>query len=264
MILSQTINALKADLYGTYNLTDKQPIGCQVLGFLTYETFGCLYMTFVLQAFYRLTRIVYNKHRFLQAFSFNLICIVLQWIIYFFLTLPSYFWSEPFYSLYESVYYCGIRYEKILELSYMIMNIFFFPLIYLAIIYARLLHFIHHQVSQLSQERQRRRIQRDLIITRRILFTVIALTLPGLPNLVFAIMTNIDFCFSGSYYMYRIQFMAPTITIFIISIAIIFINPQIKQILIRLKFSRSQVAPMILQMRELQDPSILLSVSIQI
>ncbi|CAF3195422.1 unnamed protein product [Rotaria sp. Silwood2] len=146
----------------------------------------------------------------------------------------------------------------------MIMNIFFFPLIYLAIIYARLLHFIHHQVSQLSQERQRRRIQRDLIITRRILFTVIALTLPGLPNLVFAIMTNIDFCFSGSYYMYRIQFMAPTITIFIISIAIIFINPQIKQILIRLKFSRSQVAPMILQMRELQDPSILLSVPIQI
>ncbi|CAF3239430.1 unnamed protein product [Rotaria sp. Silwood2] len=260
IFLSQALIALKADLYGI----DKKLIGCQVLGFLTYETFGCLYMTFVLQAFYRLTRVVYTKYKFLQAFSFNLICILLQWVICFLLILPSYFWPGPLYSFYESDYYCGIRYEKILGLSYTIINIFFVPLVHLMIIYARLLHFIRYQASQLSQERQRRRAHRDLIVIRRILFTVIALTLPGIPNVVFAIMTNIDFRFSGSYYMYRIQFLGPAVTVFILSIAIIFITPQIKQILMKLKLCNSQVAPMILQIRELEHPSVLLPMPIQI
>ncbi|CAF3534359.1 unnamed protein product, partial [Rotaria sp. Silwood2] len=67
MILSQTTNAVKADLFGSDSLiVDKQSNGCRLLGFFTYETFGCFYMTFVLQAFYRLTRVVYSKHRFLQ------------------------------------------------------------------------------------------------------------------------------------------------------------------------------------------------------
>ncbi|CAF1179071.1 unnamed protein product [Rotaria sp. Silwood1] len=117
--------------------------------------------------------------------------------------------------------------------------------------YGRCLNFIHHQASQLPQQRQRRRTQRDLMITRRILFTVIALTLPGIPNLTFALMTNINPRFSGSYYMYRIQFMGPTVTIFILSILIVFITPQIKQRIIKLKFPRSQVRPIASTMRQL-------------
>ncbi|CAF1067708.1 unnamed protein product [Rotaria sordida] len=264
-MLSETIIVLKTDLYGTVDLIDKQSIGCRFLGFLAYETFGCCYMSLVLQAFYRLIRVVYSKYKFLQSFSFNLICIVLQWIIYFLLLLPSYFWPGPLYSFHESAYYCGIPYEKVLGLSYTVMNIFFFPIIYLTIMYGRLLYFIHHQAaSQLSGARQRRKAHRDLMITRRILFTLIALTLPGLPNLIFAFMTNIDIRLSGSYYMYRIQFMGPTVTVFIFSILIIFINPQIKQILIKLKFRGNQIVPIESTMRELQQPSILQPAQVQI
>ncbi|CAF4998902.1 unnamed protein product, partial [Rotaria sp. Silwood1] len=159
-------------------------------------------------------------------------------------------------------YYCGIRYEKILGLSYTVMNIFVFPITLLTIIYARFLHFIRHQAPQLSQERQRRRAQRDLMITRRILFTVIALTLPGTLNITFVIMTNIDVRFSGSFYMYRIQWMGPAITLFILSIGIVFITPQIKQILVKLKFCRNQVAPIQTTQQELQQPSIFLPTQI--
>ncbi|CAF3904512.1 unnamed protein product [Rotaria sp. Silwood1] len=254
MVLLQTINALKADLYETNTLIDKNSIACQVLGFFTYETFGCFYMTFVLQAFYRLTRV---------GFSFNLICIQLQWIIYFLLILPSYFWSEPFYSLHELNYYCGIRYENILGLSYTIMNIFFLPPVYLLLIYARLVYFIRYQASQLSEVRKRRRAHRDFMVTRRILFTVVVIILPGLPNLAFAIMTNIHLPFSGSYYMYRIQFMGPTVTVFIVSIVIAFITRQIKQILIKLKFHGNPVAPMTLSMEEPQHSTVHLSRPIQ-
>ncbi|CAF2600772.1 unnamed protein product [Rotaria sp. Silwood2] len=262
VILLETINVFKVDFYGTATLTDKELITCRFLGFLTYETFGCCYMTFVLQAFYRLTRVVYSKYKFLQAFSFNLICIVLQWIIYFLLLLPSYFWPGSLYSFYESDYYCGIPYEKIVGLSYTIMNIFAFPIIYLTIMYSRCLHFIRNHAPQLSQERRRRRAKRDLMITRRILFTVIALTLPGVPNLTFVLITSIDVRLSGSFYMYRIQWMGPAVTIFILSIGIVFINSQIKQIFIKLKFCGNQVVPIKATMRELRQPSVLLATQI--
>ncbi|CAF2503601.1 unnamed protein product [Rotaria sp. Silwood2] len=52
VLLSATINVLKEDLYGIASLTDQQLIGCRFQGFLTYETFGCYYMTFDLQASY--------------------------------------------------------------------------------------------------------------------------------------------------------------------------------------------------------------------
>ncbi|CAF4370173.1 unnamed protein product, partial [Rotaria sp. Silwood2] len=196
------------------------------------------------------------------AFSFNLICIIFQWIIYFLLLLPSYFWPGPLYSLHESDYYCGIPYEKVLGLSYTVLNIFFFPIIYLTTIYSRCLHFICNHAPQLSRARQRRRAKCDLMITRRILFTVVALTLPGVPNLTFALMTNINPRLSGSYYMYRIQWMGPTVTLFIFSILMIFITPQIKQTLTKLEFPRSQVKPIVSAMRELQQPSILLPTQI--
>jgi hypothetical protein len=51
VLLSATINVLKADLYGFVDLTDNELIGCRFRGFLIYETFGCFYMSFVLQAF---------------------------------------------------------------------------------------------------------------------------------------------------------------------------------------------------------------------
>ncbi|CAF2750689.1 unnamed protein product [Rotaria sp. Silwood2] len=77
-------------------------------------------------------------------------------------------------------------------------------------------------------------------------------------------MTNIDIRFSGSYHMYRIQFVGPAVAVFILSVAIIFITPQIKQILIKLSFRRSQVASMTLPMRKLLHPAVLLATPIQI
>jgi hypothetical protein len=60
----------------------------------------------------------------------------------------------PLYSFYEEGYYCPIVYEKILGLGYTVMNIFMLSIIYLTVIYARLMYFIRHQTPQLSQGRR--------------------------------------------------------------------------------------------------------------
>lgn len=84
---------------------------------------------------------------------------------------------------------------------------------------------------------------------------MISLTLPGLPNIVFVVIANIDPSLSGAYDMYRVQWLGPSVTVFVLSIAVIFINPQIKQILKEFIWGQNRVAPMQTTMREHQQGS---------
>ena len=63
------INAkvIVADLYGFAGLNDSELVTCQVVGFVIFLTFGLCYMSFLVQALYRFTRVIYPKHRFLQV-----------------------------------------------------------------------------------------------------------------------------------------------------------------------------------------------------
>ena len=67
VLLSTTVNVLRADLFGVAILSDLNTTGCRFQGLLLFETFGCCYLSFVLQAFYRLTRVIYPKRKFLQV-----------------------------------------------------------------------------------------------------------------------------------------------------------------------------------------------------
>ncbi|UJR12848.1 hypothetical protein I4U23_017022 [Adineta vaga] len=227
-----TVN--EKDLFGRDILTNHELTACQFQGFLIYERFGCCYLSFVLQAVFRLLKVLYPKRIFFQSFIFNLICVISQWILCFLFVLPSYLWRDLFYSFYELDYYCGIRYEKLFYLWYVILNIYVLPLVYMTIIYIRLIYFIRYKNLQLLQTQRGRRAQRDYIVTRRILFTMGILALAGLPNVGLVFMTHIKPNLSGDYYMYRIQWMVPSITMLTISIGLIFMTPQLKEIIINL------------------------------
>jgi len=170
-----------------------------------------------------------------------LICF--QWIVFFLIILPSYFWPGPLFAFYENDYYCGIAYEKVLGLSYTVLNIYILPIVYLSLIYTRIMYFILHQTPQIAQTVQGKRAQRDLIITRRILITVVILTLPGLPNVGFVLMTNINTAYSGSFFMYRIQWMGPSVTVFICSLALVFLTPKLREIFRELAHRQNSIAP---------------------
>ena len=67
VLLSTTITVLRADLYGVEFLNNFDMSGCRLQGYLLYEIFCCCYMSFVLQALYRLIRVIHAKHRQLQV-----------------------------------------------------------------------------------------------------------------------------------------------------------------------------------------------------
>ena len=122
--------------------------------------------------------------------------------------------------------------------------IFNLPIVYLTVIYARLLYFIRQQTPQLALTHQGRRAQRDLIVARRILFLVSALTLPVLPNVVYLTIVTLNPMKDGSYYMYRVQWMGPSISILLASVGLVIITPKIGEILPPIcNGNRRRVAP---------------------
>ncbi|CAF1547636.1 unnamed protein product [Adineta ricciae] len=243
ILLSTNINVLRADLSETSLVNTGGLTACQLLGFLVYERFGCCYSSFVLQALSRLLKVLYPKGTILQSFTFNLVCIVIQWIVCFLLLLPSYIWRDLFYSLYELDYYCGIRYERLFYLWYVIFNIYVLPLTYMAMIYIRLMYHIRRGNLQLLQTQRGRSAQRNYVVIRRILCTMTVLALAGLPNVGLAILAYIKPNLSGYYYMYRIQWMVPAITMCTISIVLVFITPQLKKVIMNAERLDKQVMP---------------------
>lgn len=172
-----------------------------------------------------------------------MVCIVIQWIVCFLLVLPSFIWRDVFIILYESDYFCGVQYEIATHFWYLASSIYALPLVYIGIIYVRLIYFLSHQSLQLSQTHQRRRAQRDYLIIRRILFTMVVLALAGLPNLGLGLLSQIKPNLSGDYYMYRIEWMVPSVTILIISIGFVFITPQLKTVIVSRLRRENQVVP---------------------
>ena len=110
------------------------------------------------------------------------------------------------------------------------MNIYLLPVFYLTLIYARVLFFVRRQSPELARNQQGRRAQRDLTVARRILFLVNALTLPVLPNVVFFPITSLNPNASGSYYMYRVQWIGVAVATSMGSIGLIFVTPKLKTI----------------------------------
>ncbi|CAF1375622.1 unnamed protein product [Adineta ricciae] len=215
VLLSTSIDIFKADVLGMSVLIDKPLVACQFQGFLLYERCGCCYSSFVLQAIYRLLRVLYPRRLFLQSYKFNSICIIIQWIVCFLLILPSFIYRDAFFVLYESDYFCGLR----------------------------LFYFVSHQNPQLLQTQQGRRAQRDYIIMRRILFTMIVLLLAGIPNVGLAFLAQFKPNLSGDYYMYRIEWMVPSVSMLTVSIGLVFITPQLKTVVVSCLQRKNQVVP---------------------
>ncbi|CAF2055095.1 unnamed protein product [Rotaria magnacalcarata] len=111
----------------------------------------------------------------------------------------------------------------------------------------------HRDVTLLlfSQAQRRIRAQRDLVVARRIIFTIIAMTLPGLPNIGFIFLSNIHPNMEGSYEMYRIQWTGPILAFLVLNIALILMTPSLKHLIIgKMLNQRAQVQPATLNTAE--------------
>jgi len=111
------------------------------------------------------------------------------------------------------------------------------PLTYLSLIYIRITLFLRQQSSDIELAIQRRQ-KRDLVAIQRIFINVGMLIVTGIPGIVVIIMSLIN----GVEYplSYRILWIGVEVSFTILSIQMVFMTPQLKNIVMK-RWKQNQV-----------------------
>jgi hypothetical protein len=197
---------------------------CEIRAYFVYVCFCAFYYSFILQAIFRLFRIVFYKMKILQSFRVFIIAIVIQWTLSLIFILPHIILRD---FQYQSLNYnCWISFKNLRGMFLATLNIYGCPLMIIFIIYT----YIHRYIRRTINIRQKRRImnRRNMIILRRTIILLLFLVLIGVPTLsVLMIYIITDYL---TPFVYDIQSVNISLGLVITPITLIFITPKIRRI----------------------------------
>jgi hypothetical protein len=162
---------------------------CHWRGFLIHGVLCVLYDSYILQAIYRLFRVVFYRYKHLHTFSLYCFIIFIQSL--FGLISISFVFIRGNVIYLPTEYYCQTPFTNISAIVYVAFRIFFLPILVIAIVYMCLLNHIR-QKSNICRRRSKHN-RRNLIVIRQILLMLTNLILLGLPSIIFLII----FIFTG-------------------------------------------------------------------
>ncbi|CAF1365716.1 unnamed protein product [Rotaria sp. Silwood1] len=207
---------------------------CTFRGYLVPVSCCTLFLSFVIQAFFRLGRIVYSNNRWIQFFWFYVIAIPVQLVGALIAFCPILIWHDVIYLPNE--YYCFSAFTKTRGFLWVLFIAYGLPLLLLSLIYLHITIFIRQQPhNQTLMVKQRQ--QRDLAATQRIFTNVGLFYAFGIPCITLLIMYYI----TGTEHplTYRITWVGPEVSMAILSIQMVFMTPQLKNLIItRLRQNR--------------------------
>lgn len=219
------------------NLDDSASFGgqwCELRSYFAHVSFCALYHSFVLQATFRLFRIVFYRHRFLQSFGVFLIAVGLQWILSFLFILPNHLLHDFQYLPFE--YNCWVHFENKRGWIMVVSIIFNNPLSIVMTMYTQIIRYTRRS-TQIQQRRQHS-TQRDLVILKRIVILVFIIVAIGLPTAVIVLIHMIT-----NYtvpYAYHVQGLTISLGVLVTSVSLIFITPRLHE---QLRQNRAKVRP---------------------
>jgi hypothetical protein len=196
---------------------------CQIRSYLAHVCLCAVYYSFVLQAIFRLFRIVFFKHRILQSFGVCILAIITQWIISFLFILPTLLLNDFQYLPHE--YNCWTPFENVRGLLYLIVIIYGTSTSIISSIYMYIIRYV--QKTNSTQQRRQNANKRDLNILKRIVILVTVVVGLGFPTIVVIfiyIITN--YVVPSAYHIEGISLASGA---FIASISLIFVTPQIQE-----------------------------------
>ncbi|CAF3778371.1 unnamed protein product [Rotaria sordida] len=240
LLVSGNIQTLLGDIY-EQNVDSSW---CTFRGCFIIVACCTLLLAFVIQAFYRLCRIVYSNHRWFKFYWLYVIAIPVQLLGAFIALCPILIWHDVIYLPNE--YYCLVAFTKMRGFLWALFIAYGLPLLLLSLIYLRITIFIRQQpLNQTLMVKQRQK--RDLAAIQRIFINVGLLLAFGIPVAVLLIMYFI----TGTEHplTYRIFWLGPEVSLPILSIQMIFMTPQLKNIIIRRRQNRVTTLDTTIQMR---------------
>jgi hypothetical protein len=174
---------------------------------------------------FRLHRIAYTNFKWPKSVWLYILAIPIQELVGLILIIPLPLWKSIIYL--TSDYYCMVSISIILGFLWSTMVSVGLPLTYLCVIYLRVIRFMRQRSNAVSLVIKRRQ-QRDLAVMQRIFFIVGALMLVGFPAVVMFFITGVQ-----PPLLYRLSFAALGVSMAVLSIGMVLITPQLKNILFK-------------------------------
>ena len=153
---------------------------CSIRAYLAYTSYCDFYYSCLLQATFRLFRVVFYKRKGLQSRQFFLLAIASQWSFTFALTLPNLLPKD--YQYIPTKYKCWLSFANIRGLCFAFLLIYILPLAMISAIYVYIIRFIRQTAD--GRHRRRQSNARDLLILKRILILLFVTLAVGIPTLV--------------------------------------------------------------------------------
>jgi len=214
------------------NLSVSMPYGgrwCQIRTYVTHVCFCAFYYSFVLQATFRLFRIIFYKHKILQSFNVFLLAIIIQWILSFLFILPHLLLND--FQYLSDEYNCWIDFQNIRGLIMAMITLYSNPLSIIFTIYTQIIRYTRRAVH--FQQKRHKSNKRDLIILKRIVILAFIIVGIGLPTVIIVLIDMITKYVIP--FAYHIQGLSISLGVLVGSVSLVFITPQIQQV-----FNQSQ------------------------
>jgi hypothetical protein len=224
LFIDMFINSIYGQLYSNSSFDGEQ---CRVKSYALYIC-GCAYFySFLLQAIYRLCRIVYPTRVGLQSFHSFVMLSVAQWILAASMLLPSFLLGDMKYL--PDDYHCQFAPTDVRGSLIGLSVLFLIPFLLTLICYFYTMHHVRTRTTALTTINQDTSIRRDLIILSRLLFLFTFLTTVGLPHVLIPIVYAMTGYLSS--WVVPFEWLLTVFSLAAACIVQIFMSPHVKKLL---------------------------------
>jgi hypothetical protein len=197
---------------------------CYIKAYLFYVS-GCgFFYAYLLQAIYRLCRILFYRNRTLQSYKFYVYGIVTQWLLSFLQVIPVFLLGIFEYLPHD--YHCQIAIHNIRGLIIGLSLVHLIPVSLTTICYIYAAIYIRKSSKRVRSVRQKVNDQRDFRVLTRIFVLLAAMIASGMPTLGISLF----FQFFGylPFWSTQFQWLTAAFSMCIISTILIFVSPNLQ------------------------------------
>lgn len=214
---SITVNAI------VQNLTTVESSYCYFYGYLVTFALGSVFYSLILQAIFRLCRVVFARYRILQSVKIFLIAIILQWIVVFLVNLPFILFND--FEYISSEYRCQVPYTNARGSVMLLLVEYTVPSQIIFTIYLLIIRFIRRANIGMIQRHQAHR--HDLLVLKQIFLILIVVQLLATPLVILWILyLTMNYLTSFSY---QLQALNVCFSQLFVPIVLIFTTGQLRE-----------------------------------
>ena len=210
---------------------------CRVKAYGVAVVGSMFFYSFLLQAGYRVCRIVFSTSLKFRSFRLYMIATIVQWIIGFVQAVPPFILEILRYL--DGVFYCQASPANPLGTYFCLATIYMIPFNLTVGCYIYTMSYVRKRSIALTTINQNASTQRDLLVLKRIVALLVFVATVALPQVVIPVIYMI----TGSYPVWIVHFgwAMTSFSLALISIVLIFVSPNLR----KLWRSQSRVEPIL-------------------